>query len=52
MNNKLFTKSERANENYLSRVIQVDNVRPHSKADRLDIITIDGGNLIVGKGSV
>ena len=52
MNTKLFTKSEKANENYLSRVVKVDNIRLHTNADRLEIITIDGGNIIVARDSV
>lgn len=34
--------------NYLCRVVQVDNIRKHSNADRLQIVTIDGANVIVG----
>ena len=52
MNNKLFSKSEKANDNYLSRVIKIDNLHHHPKADRLDITVVDGGNVIVARESV
>jgi hypothetical protein len=50
--NRLFTKSEKANENYLSQVIKIDNIRPHANADRLEIVTYQGANIIVAKNSV
>lgn len=39
--------SKNANPNYLAKVIKVSNIRKHSNADRLQIITIDGNNVIV-----
>ncbi|MDR1951603.1 MAG: hypothetical protein LBP96_05180 [Bacteroidales bacterium] len=50
--NRLFTKSEKANNNYLSQVIKIDNIRPHANADRLKIVTYQGANIIVAKDSV
>ena len=50
--NRLFTKSEKAKVNYLSQVIQIDNIRPHANADRLEIVTYQGANIIVAKNSV
>jgi len=54
MNTKLFTRSEKANENYLTKIIRIDNVRPHPdpKVTRLDITTILGNDIIVGRGSI
>lgn len=52
MNKNLFIKSEKANENYLSKIIKIDNVRPHPNAEKLDIITIDGANVIIAKGLI
>ena len=39
--------SKNANPNYLAKVIKVSNIRKHHNADRLQIITIDGNNVIV-----
>jgi hypothetical protein len=50
--NRLFTKSEKANSNYLSQVVKIDNIRPHYNADRLEIITYQGAHIIVAKDSV
>jgi hypothetical protein len=50
--NRLFTRSEKANRNYLSQVIKIDNIRPHANADRLEIVTYQGANIVVAKGSV
>jgi hypothetical protein len=54
MNSKLFIRSKIANENYLSTIIKIDNVRPHPnpKVHSLDIVTYQGGDVIVGRGSV
>ena len=49
---KLFTKSEKANNNYLSQVIKIDNIRNHPDADKLEIVTYQGANIIVAKDSV
>jgi hypothetical protein len=49
---KIFAKSEKANNNYLSQVIKIDNIRPHANADRLEIVTYQGANIIVAKNSV
>jgi hypothetical protein len=38
--------SEKANVNYLAKVIILDNLRKHSNADRLQVATIDGNNVI------
>lgn len=38
--------SEKANANYLAKVIRLDNLRKHSNADRLQVATIDGNNVI------
>lgn len=40
--------SEKANRNYLAKVIKIENLRKHSNADRLQITTIDGNNVITG----
>lgn len=40
--------SEKANPNYLAKVIRIDNIRKHPNADRLQITTIDGNNVITG----
>jgi len=40
--------SKDASLNYLSRVIRIENVRKHPNADRLQIVTVDGANIIVG----
>ncbi len=42
------TKSKTANENYLAKVVTITNLRKHSNADRLQITTIDGCNVVVG----
>jgi hypothetical protein len=38
--------SPKANPNYLAKVVALNNLRPHSNADRLQITTIDGNNVI------
>lgn len=40
--------SEKANRNYLAKIIRLDNIRKHPNADRLQITTIDGNNVITG----
>jgi len=54
MNNKLFTKSNHFQENYASQVIKIDNVRNHPDPNvhSLDIVTHQGADIIVGRGSV
>lgn len=43
-----FKISEKANPNYLAKVIQLKNIRKHSNADKLQVTTIDGNNVITG----
>jgi len=43
---KLIYNSENVNPNYSAKIIKVDNLRKHPKADRLQICTIDGNNII------
>ena len=38
--------SEKANRNYLAKVVRLTNIRKHSNADRLQVVTIDGNNVI------
>jgi hypothetical protein len=40
--------SEKANPNYLAKVVKLKNVRKHPNADKLQITTIDGNNIITG----
>lgn len=40
--------SEKANANYLAKVVKLKNIRKHHNADRLQITTIDGNNVILG----
>jgi len=40
--------SEKANPNYLAKVVRLNNLRKHSNADKLQVITIDGNNVITG----
>lgn len=42
------TISKESNVNYLAKVVKLTNIRKHSNADRLQITTIDGNNVIVG----
>ena len=44
----MFTKSENFNPNYLASIVKIDNIRKHSNADRLQIATIYGNNVITG----
>lgn len=40
--------SKTANSNYLAKIIVIDNLRKHSNADRLQVTSIDGNNVITG----
>lgn len=40
--------SQNANLNYLAKVVKLSNLRKHSGADRLQVTTIDGNNIITG----
>lgn len=40
--------SEKANTNYLAKVVKLKNIRKHHNADKLQITTIDGNNVILG----
>jgi hypothetical protein len=40
--------SEKANLNYLAKVVKLTNLRKHPNADKLQITTIDGNNIITG----
>lgn len=40
--------SESANHNYLAKVVQLNNIRKHENADRLQCVSIDGNNVITG----
>jgi hypothetical protein len=40
--------SEKANHNYLAKVVQLNNIRKHENADRLQCVSIDGNNVITG----
>jgi hypothetical protein len=44
----MFSISEKANRNYLAKVIEVKNLRKHNNADKLQIFTVDGNNVITG----
>jgi hypothetical protein len=52
MKKNLLTLSEKHNPNYLSKVIKVDNIITHNSADNLEIICVNGDNVIVRKGSI
>jgi len=51
MAKNIFTQSENYNPNYACRVIKIGNIRNHEKADRLEIITVMGYNVITRKSS-
>ncbi len=40
--------SEKANSNYLAKVVEMNNLRKHSNADRLQCFSVDGNNVITG----
>ena len=42
----MFRISEKANPNYLAKVVQLPPLRKHSNADRLQCVSIDGNNVI------
>jgi hypothetical protein len=44
------SKSENHSPNYLATVVMLDNLKDHPGADRLEIVELFGGNVIVGKG--
>lgn len=44
------TKSEKYDENYLCKIIEIDEILEHPKADRLVCINVDGNNVITTKG--
>ena len=44
----MFYISENANKNYLAKFVCINNIRPHSGADRLQVTTIDGNDVITG----
>lgn len=44
----MFSISEKANRNYLAKIIEIKNLRKHSNADKLQIFTVDGNNVITG----
>jgi len=44
----MFSKSEKHNINYLSKIVKIDNLRKVENADKLQVTTIDGANAIVG----
>lgn len=44
----MFYISEKANPNYLAKFVQISNLRKHPNADRLQVTTIDGNDVITG----
>jgi hypothetical protein len=44
--------SKKAHLNYLARVVKLNNLRKHTNADRLQVETIDGNNVITGMNAV
>lgn len=44
----MLTTSKNHNPNYLAKIHQIDNLRPHPNADRLQLTMIDGNSVIVG----
>lgn len=44
----MLTISEKANKNYLAKVVQLKSLRQHENADRLQVETIDFQNVITG----
>ena len=43
----MFNTSEKANPNYLSQIVRLDNIVPHPNADRLQIAVVQGNSVIV-----
>lgn len=39
-------KSEKANENYLTKIVQIDSFYPHPNAEKLKQCLVDGFNII------
>jgi len=46
----MLKKSENHDINYLATVVELDNLKDHPNADKLEIFEIYGGNVIVAKG--
>jgi len=46
----MLKKSENHDINYLATVVELDNLKSHPNADKLEIFEIYGGNVIVAKG--
>lgn len=44
----MFNISDKANQNYLAKIVKLTNIRKHPGADRLQITTIDGNDVITG----
>lgn len=44
--------SDNANPNYVAKIVEIRNLRKHEDADRLEVTTIDGNNIITGIGNV
>lgn len=40
--------SSDGNQNYLAKIVKISNIRKHEHADKLQVVTIDGANIIVG----
>jgi hypothetical protein len=40
--------SPKSNPNYLAKLVAISNLRPHPNADRLQIVIVDGNNVITG----
>lgn len=40
--------SKEANKNYLCKIIKIDNIRKHSNADKLQIVTVDFQTVVTG----
>ena len=40
--------SPKSNPNYLAKLVAISNLRPHPNADRLQIVSVDGNNVITG----
>jgi hypothetical protein len=42
----MFSTSQNSNSNYLAKIVKLNNLRKHANADRLQVATIDGSNVI------
>lgn len=40
-------KSKAHNPNYLAKIVRLENIRKHSNADKLNVVTIDFQNVII-----